>query len=60
VGDLEIYFPDKTALHFTSNGVSDHDSEVCDGCNTRQFTTGGIMSDQIFVCAKCRVIDRNE
>lgn len=60
MGDLEVYFPDKTALYFTDKGVSDHDSEVCDGCNTCQFTTGGIMSDQIFVCAKCRAIDRNE
>ena len=60
MGDLEVYFSDKTALYFTDKGVSDHDSEVCDGCNTRQFTTGGIMSDQIFVCAKCRAIDRNE
>ena len=57
VANLEVYFPDNTALHFTDAGVSDEDATICDGCNSKQFLSGGILSDQIFVCAKCRVAD---
>ena len=57
VADLEVYFSDNTALHFTDQGVTDEDATICDGCNTKQFLSGGIVSDQIFVCAKCRVAD---
>ena len=57
MANLEVYFPDNTALHFTDHGVTDEDATICDSCNTKQFLSGGIVSDQIFVCAKCRVAD---
>jgi len=57
VADLEVYFPDNTALHFTDSGVTDEDATICDSCNTKQFLSGGIVSDQIFICGKCRVAD---
>ena len=57
MADLEVYFPDNTALHFTDQGVTDEDATICDSCDTKQFLSGGIVSDQIFICAKCRVAD---
>ena len=57
VANLEVYFSDNTALHFTDSGVTDEDATICDSCNTKQFLSGGIVSDQIFICAKCRVAD---
>ena len=57
MANLEVYFPDNTALHFTDQGVTDEDATICDSCDTKQFLSGGIVSDQIFVCAKCRVAD---
>lgn len=57
MGDLEVYFPDSTALHFTDDGVTLHESLVCDGCDKPQFVNGGILADQIFLCAKCRISD---
>jgi len=57
VANLEVYFSDNTALHFTDQGVTDEDATICDSCDTKQFLSGGIVSDQIFVCAKCRVAD---
>ena len=57
MANLEVYFPDNTALHFTDEGVTDEDATICDGCDTKQFLSGGIVSDQIFICAKCRVAD---
>ena len=57
MANLEVYFSDNTALHFTDQGVTDEDATICDSCNTKQFLSGGIFSDQIFICAKCRVAD---
>ena len=57
MANLEVYFSDNTALHFTDQGVTDEDATICDSCNTKQFLSGGIVSDQIFICAKCRVAD---
>lgn len=56
MANLEVYFPDNTALHFTDEGVTDEDATICDSCDTKQFLSGGIMADQIFICGKCWVI----
>ena len=57
MGALEMFFPDRSALKFTDDGMIEGDWLDCDGCNTPQLVNGGIVSDQIFVCAKCRVIE---
>lgn len=54
MGDLEIYFPDRSALRFTDGGVEEGESMICDGCDKIQMVKGGLMDDQIFVCARCR------
>jgi hypothetical protein len=57
MGDLEMFFPDRSALKFTDDGLIEGDWLDCDGCNTPQLVNGGIVSDQIFVCAKCRITE---
>ena len=54
---LEMFFPDRSALKFTDDGVIEGDWLHCDGCDEPQLVKGGIISDQIFVCAKCRVTE---
>jgi len=54
MGDLEIYFPDRSALRFTDSGVEEGESTVCDGCDKMQMVKGGLISDQIFLCEACR------
>jgi hypothetical protein len=54
MGDLEIFFPDRSALRFTQTGVVEGESNHCDGCNMIQMIKGGIIEDQIFICARCR------
>lgn len=54
MGDLEIYFPDRSALRFTQTGVVEGESNHCDGCDKIQIMKGGIIEDQIFICARCR------
>jgi hypothetical protein len=58
MGDLEIYFPDNSALRFTDSGVEEGESMICDGCNTRQMAKGSLVTDQIALCAPCRGVDR--
>ena len=57
MADLEMFFPDRSALKFTDDGVIEGDWLHCDGCDKPQLVKGGIISDQVFVCAKCRVIE---
>lgn len=57
MGDLEMFFPDRSALKFTDDGLIEGDWLDCDGCNAPQLVKGGIISDQVFVCEKCRVIE---
>ena len=57
MGDLEMFFPDRSALKFTDDGIVESDWLNCDGCDKPQSVNGGIISDQIFVCAKCRVVE---
>jgi hypothetical protein len=57
MADLEMFFPDRSALKFTDEGVTEADWLNCDGCDKPQLVNGGIISDQVFVCAKCRVVD---
>ena len=54
MGNLEMFFSDRSALRFTQTGVEEGESNHCDGCNTIQMIKGGLMEDQIFVCARCR------
>ena len=58
MGDLEIYFPDRSALRFTDGGVEEGEATVCDGCDKIQMVKGGLTIDQIFLCALCRGVDR--
>ena len=58
MGDLEIYFPDRSALRFTDSGVEEGESMICDGCNQIQMVKGGLTTDQIFLCSLCRGVDR--
>jgi hypothetical protein len=46
MGDLEMFFPDRSALKFTDDGMIEGDWLDCDGCNTPQLVNGGIVSDQ--------------
>jgi len=55
MGDLEMFFPDRSVLKFTDDGLTQAEWLHCDGCDKPQLINGGIVSDQIFVCAKCRV-----
>ena len=57
MGDLEMFFPDRSALKFTDDGLIEGDWLDCDGCNTPQLVKGGIISDQVFVCEKCRITE---
>jgi hypothetical protein len=57
MGDLEMFFPDRSALRFSDDGIVESDWLNCDGCDKPQLVNGGIVSDQIFVCAECRVIE---
>ena len=54
MGDLEIYFPDRSALRFTDSGVEEGESTVCDGCDKMLMVKGGLTIDQIFLCEECR------
>ena len=58
MGDLEIYFPDRSALRFTESGVEEGEATVCDGCDKIQMVEGGLITDQIFLCSLCRGVDR--
>jgi len=50
-----MFFPDRSVLKFTDDGLTQAEWLHCDGCDKPQLINGGIVSDQIFVCAKCRV-----
>lgn len=54
MADLEIHFPDRSALRFTDSGVEEGETTVCDGCDKIQMIKGGLTTDQIFVCQGCR------
>jgi hypothetical protein len=54
MGDLEIFFPDRSALRFTNSGVEEGEATVCDGCDKMQMVKGGLTTDQIFLCEACR------
>jgi hypothetical protein len=54
---LEMFFPDRSALKFTDDGVIEGDWLHCDGCDKPQLVKGGIISDQVFICEKCRIVE---
>ncbi len=52
-----MFFPDRSALKFTDDEIVESDWLNCDGCDKPQLVSGGIISDQMFVCAECRVTE---